>query len=168
MIQDQLAHNLAKGPFIAALLDSFLLYTQGRPNQLNVSVAKDFFYMNCNPPINETLCSIEKDHYNLTSALAANASEQAISLAVSLSSFGQAYYNEKTPFLGAKFGEYARGENNSAFSLASRSILANLSFYNAFIDATIVDYAQRAPTPTYVWTLAYDSVISSNNSRSFK
>lgn len=51
--------------------------------------------------------------------------------------------------------------------MASRSIIANQTFYNTLIDATIVEYAQKAASPVYVWSLAYDSVIPSNNTRNF-
>lgn len=52
-------------------------------------------------------------------------------------------------------------------SLVSRKVFANLTFHDALIEATIIDYAQKASTPTFAWTLAYDSVVSSNSTRMF-
>jgi hypothetical protein len=96
-----------------------------------------------------------------------NGSEGALFMAFALSTLDQTYSGERISYLGRNFKDYLKGENNSVLSFASRSIIANQTFYNTLIDATIVDYAQKAPSPIFVWSLAYDSVIAANSSRNF-
>lgn len=168
MILNQLTHNLAKAHLAVSFMDSYLRYSLDKENQLSAAIAKDFFNMNCSDKINKPfLCDIEKKRMNISSALNSSAPESVLGLAIGLSSLEQQMVGERNPYLGGRLPEYIAGENNTIFALASRSLIANQSFYNTLIAGTIIDYAQKASYPTYVWTLTYDSVIPSNNTRNF-
>jgi hypothetical protein len=168
MILDQLTHNLAKGHLAVSLLDGYLRFSLDKQNQLEAYIARDFFNMNCSDKINQpNLCNIKDTRMSLTEAANSTAPEAVISLAFGLSSFSQVNAGERNPFLGGYLPDYIAGENNTVLTLVSRSLFTNQSFYSALMAATIIDYAQQASTPTYVWTLVYDSVISSNNTRNF-